>query len=260
MNRLGGKSNSGEGGERPRTLRHGAHQRDQAGRLGPLRRDERISGRRRRDPDQNGAGRKARRGRPSCRATRSIRGSQRRAIPRPGVALISPPPHHDIYSIEDLAQLIYDLEKRQPRCAHFRQTRLRGGSRHDRRGRCEGRRAGRPRFPATTAARAPLRRARSTTRACRGSSGLAEAHQTLIHNGLRTRVRLRDGRQADERPRRRRSPRILGAEEFGFATAPLVTHGLRDDARVQPGHLPRGHRHAEPRAAQAFLRQARIRA
>ena len=51
---------------------------------------------------------------------------------------------------------------------------------------------------------------------------------------------------------------MLGAEEFGFATAPLVTHGLRDDARVQSGHLSGGHRHPEPRAAQALQGQARI--
>ena len=51
---------------------------------------------------------------------------------------------------------------------------------------------------------------------------------------------------------------MLGAEEFGFATAPLVTHGLRDDAGVQSGHLPGGHRHPEPGAAQALPGQAGI--
>ena len=51
---------------------------------------------------------------------------------------------------------------------------------------------------------------------------------------------------------------MLGAEEFGFATAPLVAMGCVHDAGMQPGHLPGGHRHPEPRAAQALHRQAGI--
>ena len=80
--------------------------------------------------------------------------------------------------------------------------------------------------------------------------GLAEAHQTLILNGLRCRVVLEaDGKlmTGGTWP----SPPLLGAEEFGFATALLVP-GLRHDACLQPGHLPHGHRHPEPRAAQRF--------
>ena len=57
-----------------------------------------------------------------------------------GVGLISPPPHHDIYSIEDLAQLIYDLKMRQPQGAHQRQAGQRGRCRHDCRRCCQGRR------------------------------------------------------------------------------------------------------------------------
>ena len=73
MNRLGGKSNTGEGGEdpvryRPRRERRPAAQRDQAGGLGPLRRHQLLPGQRRRAPDQDGAGREARRGRPAPRA------------------------------------------------------------------------------------------------------------------------------------------------------------------------------------------------
>ena len=56
----------------------------------------------------------------------------------PGVTLISPPPHHDIYSIEDLAQLIYDLHRGQPEGARQREARQRGRRRHDRRGRRQG--------------------------------------------------------------------------------------------------------------------------
>ena len=58
----------------------------------------------------------------------------------PGVALISPPPHHDIYSIEDLAQLIFDLKQVNPAAADLGQAGGRGGRRHDRRRRDQGRR------------------------------------------------------------------------------------------------------------------------
>ena len=72
MNRIGGKSNTGEGGEdparyMPRRERRLAAQRDQAGRVGALRRDQRIPRQRRRPADQDGAGRQARRGRPAAR-------------------------------------------------------------------------------------------------------------------------------------------------------------------------------------------------
>ena len=115
MNRLGGKSNTGEGGEDPAryTLDENGdskNSRDQAGRLGPLRRhaastSSTPASSRSRWPRARSPARAA-----SCRAPRSTRGSRRRATPRPGVGLISPPPHHDIYSIEDLAELIYDLK------------------------------------------------------------------------------------------------------------------------------------------------------
>ena len=56
----------------------------------------------------------------------------------PGVGLISPPPHHDIYSIEDLAQLIHDLKNANPRAERQRQAGLRSRRRHDRRRRRQG--------------------------------------------------------------------------------------------------------------------------
>ena len=56
----------------------------------------------------------------------------------PGVGLISPPPHHDIYSIEDLKQLIYDLRCAQPARARIGEARVRGRRRHGRRGRGQG--------------------------------------------------------------------------------------------------------------------------
>jgi glutamate synthase (NADPH/NADH) large chain len=120
MNRIGAKSDSGEGGEDP--ARYTCREpngdnplgQDQAGRLGPLRRHGGIPERLRRAGDQGRPGRQARRGRPAARhqghgADRALRHST------PGVTLISPPPHHDIYSIEDLAQLIYDLKQINPR-------------------------------------------------------------------------------------------------------------------------------------------------
>ena len=87
MNRLGGKSNTGEGGEDPARYvpdaeRRFAQERHQAGGVGALRRDERVPGERRRSADQDGAGRQARRGRPAARATRCIRGSRRCATRR----------------------------------------------------------------------------------------------------------------------------------------------------------------------------------
>jgi glutamate synthase (NADPH/NADH) large chain len=82
--------------------------------LGALRRDDQLPGERRRAPDQDRAGRQARRGRPVARA-QGGRGDRARAPLDPRRRLISPPPHHDIYSIEDLAQLIYDLKNVNPK-------------------------------------------------------------------------------------------------------------------------------------------------
>ncbi len=141
----------------------------------------------------------------------------------PGVALISPPPHHDIYSIEDLAQLIYDL-KNANRKADISvklvseagvgtiasgvakagaQTVLISG------------------FDGGTGA-AP--RSSIHDAGLPWELGLAETHQTLIMNGLRTRVKLEtDGKLMTGRDVAIAC--ILGAEEFGFATAPLVALG-----------------------------------
>ena len=88
MNRIGGKSNTGEGGEDPEPLhwpneqRRLEEQRHQAGRLRPLRRHQRVPGQRQGAADQDGPGRQARRGRPAARAARSIRGSPRCATRR----------------------------------------------------------------------------------------------------------------------------------------------------------------------------------
>jgi glutamate synthase (NADPH/NADH) large chain len=148
-------------------------------------------------------------------------GSLRHATP--GVQLISPPPHHDIYSIEDLAQLIYDLKNANPAArisvklvaevgvgtvaagvakAHADHILIAG---HD---------GGTGASPLTSIkhAGAPW------------EIGLAETHQTLVLNNLRSRVTV----QVDGQLKTGRDVVIgglLGAEEFGFSTAPLVTMG-----------------------------------
>ncbi len=142
----------------------------------------------------------------------------------PGVELISPPPHHDIYSIEDLKQLIHDLRCANPSRADHREAGGRGGRRDGRRGRRQG--ARRPHRD-----RRPRRRDRRVAAVVAGVSagvpwelGLAETQQTLVRNGLRSRVVL----QADGGMRTGRDvviAALLGAEEIGASTAPLVALG-----------------------------------
>ena len=141
----------------------------------------------------------------------------------PGVGLISPPPHHDIYSIEDLKQLIFDLKRANPAARISTKLVAQSGigpvaagvakalsdviliSGHD---------GGTGASPMNS-----LKHAGSPW-----ELGLAEAQQTLMLNGLRERVVL----QADGQLKTGRDvviAALLGAEEFGFATAPLVVSG-----------------------------------
>ena len=141
----------------------------------------------------------------------------------PGVSLISPPPHHDIYSIEDLAQLIYDLKNANKYADISVKLVSEAGV-------------------GTIAAGVAKAGAQTilisgydggTGAAPRSSIhnaglpwelGLAETHQTLLKNGLRNRVRIEtDGKLMSGRDVAIAA--LLGAEEFGFATAPLVTMG-----------------------------------
>ena len=141
----------------------------------------------------------------------------------PGVSLISPPPHHDIYSIEDLAQLIYDL-KNANRDANISVKLVSEAG------------------VGTVAAGVAKAGAQvilisgydGGTGAAPMSSihnaglpwelGLAETHQTLIKNGLRNKVRIEtDGKLMSGRDVAIAA--LLGAEEFGFATGPLITMG-----------------------------------
>ncbi len=141
----------------------------------------------------------------------------------PGVSLISPPPHHDIYSIEDLAQLIYDCKNANKRARISVKLVSEAGV-------------------GTVAAGVAKAGAQvvlisgydgGTGAAPRSSIhhaglpwelGLSETHQTLLKNGLRNRVILEtDGKLMSGRDVAVAA--LLGAEEFGFATAPLVTMG-----------------------------------
>ncbi|MCX6627716.1 MAG: glutamate synthase large subunit [Candidatus Solibacter sp.] len=222
MNRIGGKSNTGEGGEdeaRFGTERRSAVKQVASGRFGVttnylINADElQIKMAQGAKPGEGGQ-------LPGHKIDETI-ARVRHSIP--GVGLVSPPPHHDIYSIEDLAQLIYDLKNVNPRArisvklvaevgvgtvaagvakAHADVILISGDS------------GGTGASPLSSIkhAGAPW------------ELGLAEAHQVLVMNDLRGRVRL----QTDGKLQTGRDVTIaalLGAEEFGFSTAPLVALG-----------------------------------
>ena len=141
----------------------------------------------------------------------------------PGVGLISPPPHHDIYSIEDIAQLIHDLKNSNPRArisvklgAEIGVGTVAAGVTKARADHLviAGDTGGTGASPLTSIKHAGVP----------WELGLAETHQTLVMNNLRSRVVL----QTDGQLKTGRDVAIaalLGAEEFGFATAPLVALG-----------------------------------
>ncbi|MBP3468746.1 MAG: glutamate synthase large subunit, partial [Lachnospiraceae bacterium] len=141
----------------------------------------------------------------------------------PGVSLISPPPHHDIYSIEDLAQLIYDLKNANKYANISVKLVSEAGVGTVAAGVAKagaqvilisGYDGGTGAAPESSIHNAGLP----------WELGLAETHQTLIKNGLRNRVRIEtDGKLMSGRDVAVAA--LLGAEEFGFATAPLVTMG-----------------------------------
>ncbi|MCR2110136.1 glutamate synthase large subunit [Campylobacter upsaliensis] len=141
----------------------------------------------------------------------------------PGVTLISPPPHHDIYSIEDLAQLIYDLKNANQNAKISVKLVSENGIGTVAAGVAKaganlilvsGYDGGTGASPRTSIPHAGIP----------WELGLAETHQTLILNGLRERVRLEtDGKLMSGRDLAIAA--LLGAEEFGFATAPLIVMG-----------------------------------
>ena len=227
MNRIGGKSNTGEGGEDPQRRlplpngdsKNSAIKQVASGRFGVTSeylmsaRELQIKMAQGAKPGEGGQ-------LPGSKVYPWIAKTRHTTA---GVGLISPPPHHDIYSIEDLAQLIHDLKNanRDARIsvklvaevgvgtvaagvskAHADVVLISG---------CDG---GTGAAPQTSIAHAGLP----------WELGLAEAHQTLVLNNLRSRIvvetdgQLKTGRDVVVAA-------LLGAEEFGFATAPLVSLG-----------------------------------
>lgn len=227
MNRIGGKSNTGEGGEdykRFEILPNGDSKRSAikqiaSGRFGVTsyyltNADElQIKIAQGAKPGEGGE-------LPGHKVDKVIAATRHST---PGVGLISPPPHHDIYSIEDLAQLIFDLKNANPSAKvsvklvsevgvgtiasgvakGFADSILISGS--------DG---GTGASPLTSIKHAGLP----------WELGIAETHQTLVMNDLRSRVRL----QTDGQLKTGRDiviATLLGAEEFGFSTAPLIAMG-----------------------------------
>jgi len=228
MNRLGGKSNTGEGGEDPERYVWSNEQGDSknsaikqvaSGRFGVTSqylvkaKELQIKMAQGAKPGEGGElpGRKVN---PAIAKTR---------LTTPGVGLVSPPPHHDIYSIEDLAELIHDL-KNSNRYARISVklvsevgvgTIAAGVSKaHADVVLISGHDGGTGASPLSSIKHAGTP----------WELGLAETHQTLVLNNLRSRIyvetdgQLKTGRDVAVAA-------LLGAEEFGFASAPLVTLG-----------------------------------
>ena len=222
MNRIGGKSNTGEGGEDPERYgdsRNSAIKQVASGRFGVTShylvnaQELQIKISQGAKPGEGGQlpGEKV------YPWIATVRHST------PGVGLISPPPHHDIYSIEDLAQLIFDLKNANPEARISVKLVAEAGVGTIAAGVAKARAdvvlisgydGGTGASPLTSIkhAGAPW------------ELGLAETHQTLVLNDLRSRItietdgQLKTGRDVVVAA-------LLGAEEFGFATAPLVTLG-----------------------------------
>ncbi len=141
----------------------------------------------------------------------------------PGVSLISPPPHHDIYSIEDLAQLIFDCKNANKDARISVKLVSEAGVGTVAAGVAKAG-AGLILISGYDGGTGAAPRSSIHNAGLPWELGLAETHQTLIQNGLRERVRIEtDGKLMSGRDVAVAA--ILGAEEFGFATAPLVTMG-----------------------------------
>lgn len=222
MNALGGRSNTGEGGEDPKRFsdnRRSSIKQVASGRFGVtshyLANSDQIQIKMAQGAKPGEGGEL-----PGFKVSEYIAENRHTT---PGVGLISPPPHHDIYSIEDLAQLIHDLKNAQPHgevsvklvsevgvgvvaagvtkalSDHITISGHDGGT-------------GAAAWTGVKGAGLPW------------ELGLAETQQTLVLNGLRDRVKL----QTDGQLKTGRDvviAALLGAEEFGFATAPLIAMG-----------------------------------
>ena len=175
----------------------------------------------------------------------------------PGVGLISPPPHHDIYSIEDLKQLIYDLRCANPEGSVSVKLVSRGRGRDGRRRRGQGQRRPRAhlrprrRHRRLAAELDPVGRRAVGDRPGRDPADAAQERPALAHHRP-------DRRPAQDRPRRRHR-RVPGRRRVRLLDGPAHRDGLHHDARLPPEHLPGRHRDAGPRAAQALQGHARAR-
>ena len=227
MNMLGGKSNSGEGGESPERLatkgtkhnRCSAIKQVASGRFGVTSTylnsaDElQIKMAQGAKPGEGGH-------LPGMKVYPWIAKTRHST---PGVSLISPPPHHDIYSIEDLAQLIYDLKNANKKARISVKLVSQAGVGTVAAGVAKAG-AGVILISGYDGGTGAAPRSSIYNAGLPWELGLAEAHQTLLLNGLRHKVVIEtDGKLMTGRDVAIAA--ILGAEEFGFATAPLVTLG-----------------------------------
>ena len=250
MNRLGGKSNSGEGGELPErygTDLNSAIKQVASGRFGVTReyllsaREIQIKMAQGAKPGEGGH-------LPGAKVTESVAKTR---CSTPGISLISPPPHHDIYSIEDLAELIYDLQ-----CANEQAkitvklvsstgvgTIASGVAKAGAGGiLISGGEGGTGAAPLSSVHHAGLP----------WEIGLAEAHQVLCRNRLRQKVTLEtDGKLMTGHDVA--VALLLGAEEFGFATAPLITMGCRMMRVCHLGTCPFGIATQDPALRKRFI-------
>jgi glutamate synthase domain-containing protein 2/glutamate synthase domain-containing protein 3 len=254
MNRIGGMSNSGEGGEDPARYaplpngdsRSSAAKQVASGRFGVTTeylvnaREHQIKVAQGAKPGEGGQ-------LPGHKINEEI---ARVRHSTPGVTLISPPPHHDIYSIEDLAQLIFDLKNVNPRArvsvklvseagvgtiaagvskAHADMVLISG-------------------FDGGTGA-SPLSSIKHA--GAPWELGLSETQQTLVLNGLRSRIRV----QVDGQMKTGRDiivAALLGAEEYGFATAVLVVLGCVMMRKCHTNTCPVGIATQDPRMCKLF--------
>jgi glutamate synthase (NADPH) large chain len=223
MNSIGGRSNSGEGGEDPDRLRdplrRSAVKQVASGRFGVTSEylasadDIQIKMAQGAKPGEGG----------QLPGSKVYPWIARTRYSTPGVGLISPPPHHDIYSIEDLAQLIHDLKNSNPEArVHVKLVAEVGvgtvaagvAKAHADVVLISGHDGGTGAAPLTSLKHAGMP----------WELGLAETQQTLLLNNLRDRITV----QVDGQLKTGRDvvvAALLGAEEYGFATAPLVVSG-----------------------------------
>ncbi len=257
MNRLGGKSNTGEGGEDPvrfEPLPNGDSKRSAIKQVASGRFGVTIEYLTNADELQIKIVQGAKPGEGGELPGRKVDDTIARIRhSTPGVGLISPPPHHDIYSIEDIAQLIHDLKNANPKArisvklgAEIGVGTVAAGVTKARADHLviAGDTGGTGASPLTSIKHAGVP----------WELGIAETHQTLVMNNLRSRVVL----QTDGQLKTGRDVAIaalLGAEEFGFATAPLIALGCIMMRKCHLNTCPVGIATQDPALRKKFLGQ-----